>query len=66
MNEIVLMVFFAINGQWTPHPQFLPIPVDSMLVCEERRVAAQEYFDSQVGAPEAFVACYEQVDGPSL
>jgi len=64
MNEIVLMVFFMIEGQWTPHPQFMPIQQPNMVICEERRETAQEYFDNQPEAPEAYVACYEQVDGP--
>jgi len=63
MVEIVLMVFFNINGQWVSHPDFGPLPVDSMLVCQERLSVAQEYFDTLEDFPEFQLGCYRKMVG---
>jgi len=64
MTEIVLMVFFLINGQPTSVEGFMPHPQPNMLVCQERAEQAQAYFDSLEGQlPEAIVGCYRKMEG---
>lgn len=61
MEQFLLVVFFLVNGQWVSHPEFMPLRVESMEVCEERMTRAQNYFDSVEGIPQADVNCYRQV-----
>ena len=63
MVEIVLMIFFNINGQYTSHPDFGPLPQENMLVCQERLVDAQEYFEGLAGFPEFTLGCYRRMTG---
>jgi hypothetical protein len=50
----ILAVFFLVNGTPTTHPDFPPLVQPNMVICQERRANAQEYFDSlDGGLPEA-------------
>jgi len=63
MVEIVLMIFFNINGQWVSHPDFGPMPQENMLACQERLDEAQDYFDGLEGFPEFQLGCYRKMVG---
>jgi len=63
MTEIVLMIFFYVNGQWVTHPDFGPLPMDSMLVCQERLGQAREYFNGIETMPEFDLGCYRKMVG---
>jgi hypothetical protein len=65
MIETILAVFFLVNGTPTTHPDFPPLVQPNMVICQERRANAQEYFDSLEGRqkqslPEAIVGCYRK------
>jgi hypothetical protein len=63
MIETILAVFFLVNGTPTTHPDFPPLVQPNMVICQERRANAQEYFDSLEGLPEAIVGCYRKTEG---
>jgi hypothetical protein len=63
MYEVVLAIFFVVNGEPMSHPDFPPYIMPDMLTCQERLAAAEEYFGGIEGFPEHEIGCYRKMEG---
>jgi hypothetical protein len=63
MYEVVLAIFFTVNGQPMSHSDFPPYVMPDMLTCQERLVEATEYFSSIPNFPPHEIGCYRKMEG---
>ena len=63
MPEVLLAIFFWVEGTWLISPAFEPVPMYNTIVCEEMKREVIEALSVVQNVPPFFISCYESVSG---